>query len=200
MVAPAQISFVNDGKVLVITEKNTNKITTYTVNNVGVPGTMHTLNAANATPFGFGIGRNGYIFVSEAAGGAPGASTVSSYHISENGVITLKKGPVAAGQTAACWVAINKNGKYAYATNTGSNNISSFNIDNSGALSVLNAAAATSGMGPIDVDLSDNSKYLYVLNGGSHTITAYSAANNGGLTQIQSVPDLPGGASGLVAK
>jgi 6-phosphogluconolactonase len=197
---PAQVSFVNDGKVLAITEKNTNKITTYTVNNVGIPGTMHTLNAANTTPFGFDVGRNGYIFVSEAAGGAPGASTLSSYHISNDGVIMLKQGPVSASQTAACWVVISNNGKYAYATNTGSNNISSFNINNSGGLSVLNAVAANSGMGPIDADLSNNSKYLYVLNAVSHTITAYSAASDGALSQIQSVPDLPASASGLAAR
>ena len=199
-VGPAQISFVNDGKVLAITEKNSNKITTYTVNNVGIPGTMHTLNAANATPFGFDVGRNGYIFVSEAAGGASGASTLSSYHISDNGTITLTQGPVAAGQTAACWVVISKNGKYAYATNTGSNNISSFNINNSGSLSVLNAVAATSDMSPIDADFSSNSKYLYVLNAASHSITAYSAASDGALSQIQSVPDLPASASGLAAR
>lgn len=200
MAGPAQISFINDGKVLVITEKATNKITTYTVNNAGVPGTMHTVASANATPFGFGVGRNGYIFVSEAAGGAPGASTLSSYHIGDDGAITLKQGPVAAGQTAACWVAIDNNGKYAYATNTGSNNISSFNIDNSGSLSVLNAVAAGSGMSPIDAAFSNNSKYLYVLNAGSHTITAYSTANDGALSQIQLVPDLPAGASGLAAR
>lgn len=200
MVGPAQISFVNDGKVLVVTEKVSNKIITYTVNSMGIPGAMHSLNAANTTPFGFDVGRNGYIFVSEAAGGAPGASTLSSYHIGDDGVITLKQGPVAAGQSAACWVVINNNGKYAYATNTGSNNISSFNIDNSGNLSVLNAIAATSDMSPIDADFSNNSKYLYVLNAVSHTITAYSTAGDGGLSQIQSVPDLPMGAAGLAAK
>jgi 6-phosphogluconolactonase len=199
-VGPAQVSFVNDGKVLVITEKASNKITTYTVNNLGIPGTMHTATSANATPFGFDVGRNGYIFVSEAAGGAPGASTLSSYHISGDGAITLTQGPVSAGQTAACWVVINNNGKYAYATNTGSNNISAFNINNSGGLSVLNAVAATSDMSPIDADFSSNSKYLYVLNAVSHTITAYSAASNGGLSQIQSVPDLPASASGLAAR
>jgi 6-phosphogluconolactonase (cycloisomerase 2 family) len=199
-VEPAQISFVNDGKVLAITEKMSNKITTYTVSNMGVPGTMHTINSANSTPFGFGVGRNGYIFVSEAAGGAPTASTLSSYHISDNGVITLKQGPVAAGQTAACWVVINKNGKYVYATNTGSNNISSFNINNSGSLSVLNAVAAPSDMSPIDADMSSNAKYLYVLNAMSNSITAYSAAGDGGLSKMQTVTGLPGGASGLAAR
>ena len=72
----AQISFVNEGKVVVITEKATNKIITYTINGMGVPGVMHSITSANATPFGFDAGKNGNIFVSEAAGGAPGASTL----------------------------------------------------------------------------------------------------------------------------
>jgi 6-phosphogluconolactonase (cycloisomerase 2 family) len=197
--APAQISFVHDGKVLVITEKATNKITTYTVNNYGMPGAMHTLTSANATPFGFGVGSNGYIYVSEAAGGAPGASTVSSYRVSSNGMITLVKGPVSAGQTAACWVVVDKKEKYAYATNTGSNNISSFHI-NSGSISVSEAIAATSDMSPIDAAFSNHSKYLYVLNAVSKTITAYSTGSNGNLSQIQSVSGLPMGATGLAAR
>src|SRR5882724_4948892 len=55
-VGPAQISFVNDGQSLVVTEKNSNEIISYSRN-----GTMHTLNSANATPFGFAVGRNGNI-------------------------------------------------------------------------------------------------------------------------------------------
>lgn len=199
-VGPAQVSFVNDGKVLVITEKASNKITTYTVNNLGIPGAMHSINAANTTPFGFAPGKNGFIYVSEAAGGAPSASTVSSYHISNDGMITLTDGPVGAGQTAACWVVVDKNSRYAYATNTGSNNISSFGINNMGDVSVSAAIAATSDMTPIDAALSFNSKYLYVLNAVGKTITAYTTNENGTLNQIQSVGSIPAGATGLAAR
>lgn len=197
----AQISFVNNGKVVAITEKATNKIITYTINEWGVPGMMHSVNSSTATPFGFATGNNGNIFVSEAAGGAPAASKLSSYHISNNGSISLLTGSVGASQSAACWVVITNNGKYAYTTNTASNNLTNFDINkNTGAIAVNTAIAATSGMGPIDADLSNNSKYLYVLNAGSHSISVYKVENDGSLNNIQTVNGVPAGSTGLAAR
>jgi 6-phosphogluconolactonase (cycloisomerase 2 family) len=158
----AQISFVADGNVVAVTEKATNKIITYTINANGTPGLMHSLTSVRPTPFGFAVGKNGIIYVSEAVGGAPGASDVSSYYISSNGMISLVDGPTATGQTAACWVVVTNNGKYVYTTNTGSNNISSFRAGHAGSLDVLHAIAATTGAGPIDAALSNNSKFLYI--------------------------------------
>ena len=196
----AQIEFINDGKVLAITEKATNKITTYTVNEWGIPGAMHTLTSANTTPFGFAPGQNGNIFVSEAAGGAPGASTLTSYHISNNGAIALVNSPVGANQSAACWVVIADNGRFAYTTNTSSNNLSTFNVTNAGNISVNTAISATTQAGPIDAARSRNSEFLYILNSGSHSISGYSIANDGSLGNIQTSTGLPVGAVGLVAK
>lgn len=197
----AEVAFVNDGKVLVVTEKATNKIITYTVNENGIPGMMHSITSANATPFGFEAVENGNIFVSEAAGGAAGASTLSSYHVSNDGTINLLDGPNGAGQSAACWVVITSNGKYAYTTNTASNNLSNYDVNtNTGGISVNTAIAATTGMGPIDAALSNNSKYLYILNTGSHTIGVYEVADNGALSAVQTVTGVPVGATGLAAK
>jgi 6-phosphogluconolactonase len=198
---PAQVSFVNDGQVLVITEKATNKIVTYTVNENGIPGAMHSITSSSPTPFGFATAENRNIFVSEAVGGAPGASVLSSYRIGNNGSITLVDGSVGAGQSAACWVVITNNKKYAYTTNTASNNLTNFNVNtNTGSISVNTAIAATTGMGPIDAALNNNSKYLYILNGASHTIGVYAVANNGGLSLLQTVTGIPAGATGLTAK
>lgn len=198
---PAQVSFINDGRVLVVTEKGTNKIITYTVNEWGMPGTMNSITSSSPTPFGFAGADENKIFVSEAVGGAPGASVLSSYRISNNGNITLVQGSVGAGQSAACWVVITGNGKYAYTTNTASNNVTNFNVNtNSGSIYVNTAIAATTGMGPIDAALSNNSKYLYILNAGSHTIGVYAVAGNGGLSLQQTVTGVPAGATGLTAR
>lgn len=196
---PAQVSFVNDGKVLVVTEKGTNKIITYTVNYEGIPGMMHSITSSSPTPFGFAV-RNENIFVSEAVGGAPGASVLSSYKINNNGVITLADGSVGAGQSAACWVVITNNGKYAYTTNTASNNLSTFGIKNATNISVEEAISGTTQAGPIDAALSNNSKYLFVLNGAAHSIQSFNVAGNGTLTALQTMPGLPAGANGLVSK
>ncbi len=196
---PAQISFVNNGNDLVITEKATNKIITYTVNQSGRPDVMHQITAANPTPFGFAVGKNGKIFVSEAVGGAPGASTVSSYNVKDNGEISLVTGPVATTQSAACWVVLTGNGKYAYTTNTASATISSFNTNNLGGLTLGQAVATTTGAGPIDAALSNNSKYLYVLNNGAHAISGYKVAADGSLTSVDTESGIVIGANGLAA-
>lgn len=197
----AQISFVQNGTVVAVTEKATNTILTYNIRENGRPGNMHKLVAANPTPFGFAVGRNNIIYVSEAVGGAPNASTLSSYYIAPNGSIQLVTGPIGASQSAACWVVLTNDGKYAYTTNTASNNLSAFRISGTGNIKVDNAIAAVSGTGPIDADIDDTSKYLYVLNGAGQTISAYSInSDNGGLTDLQTVEGLPLGATGLAAE
>jgi 6-phosphogluconolactonase (cycloisomerase 2 family) len=195
---PAEIAFVREGNVLAITEKATNTIMTYTVDRSGLPGTMHTLTSANLTPFGFAAGYD-KIYVTEAAGGAPGKSTVSSYRIQENGAISLINGPIGAGQTAACWAVVTNNNKYVYAANTGSGTISSFGVSNSGVISLNAAVAASAGAGAADAALSHDSKFLYVRNGGSSSISVYAVAGNGSLTNLQTVTGLEAGTVGISA-
>jgi 6-phosphogluconolactonase len=136
----AEVAFVNNGRVLVVTERATNKIITYTVNEWGMPGTMHSITSANTTPFGFDAGGNGNIFVSEAAGGAAGASTLSRYHVNNNGTIVLVSVSVntAVATTAGMGpidAALSNNSKYLYVLNGGSHSISAYAVDNNGALS-----------------------------------------------------------------
>lgn len=195
---PAEIAFVREGNVLVITEKAANTIVTYTVGRSGLPGTMHTLASANQTPFGFAAGYD-KIYVTEAAGGAPGASTVSSYRIQENGGISLISGPVGAGQTAACWAVVTNNNKYVYAANTGSGTISSFGVSKPGSISLNAAVAASAGAGAADAALSHDSKFLYVRNGGSSSISVYAVAGNGSLTNVQTITGLEAGTVGISA-
>jgi len=197
---PAEISFVNEGRTLVVTEKGANKIISYALNFFGVPAAFHSLNSANATPFGFAVGEDGKIFVSEAAGGAAGASSVSSYKVSYDGTISLINGPVLAGQTAACWVVVTDNNKFVYATNTGSNDVSSFTASASGHLDIFHAVAGNSGKTPIDAALSDQSRFLYALNAGDVSISAFKVNNNGELTSIQTVSGLQTGTIGLAAE
>lgn len=197
---PAQVSFTMDGSALIITEKATNTITTYTVDNRGMPGARHSIASSTPTPFGFDIGANGLAFISEAAGGAPGASALSSYRVMPDGSIALVEGSVSAGQTAACWVII-KDNRYAYLTNTGSNTISNFDVNFfNGDIAINDAVAATTPPMPIDAALSHDQKFLYVLNAGGHSISVFSAAANGDLNNIQTVGGLPPAASGLAAK
>ena len=198
--APAQISFNLSGDTLVVTEKATQIIDTYAVDEDGVASAPVSQRSNGATPFGFSFTPRGVLVVSEAFGGAPNASAVSSYGL-RDGQLTVRSGSVPTTQTAACWIVITKNGKFAYASNAGSNNISSYRVKSSGRLTLQEAVATPTGAGPIDMALNRNSRFLYVLNSGSSSLEVFRVnRGNGRLTPGTGVSGLPNGANGLVAR
>lgn len=198
--APAQISFTPSGDTLVVTEKATRIIDTYAVDDNGVASGPVSHPSSGITPFGFSFTRRGVLVVSEAFGGAPNGSAVSSYNL-RDGQLTVLSGSIPTTQTAACWIVITKNGKFAYASNTASNNISSYRVGRTGRLTLQEAVATPTGAGPIDMALNKNSRFLYVLNAGSRSIDVFQVnRGNGHLTSGTGVSGLPNGANGLVAR
>ncbi len=204
--APAQISFKPGrqflfDKELVVTEKATNKITTFPLTSDGVAEAGSSVTSANSTPFGFGFRvvdeLTGFMIVTEAAATVPNGSSVSSYSITAPP--TLISGPVQAGQSEACWLVVSRDGRFAFVTNTGSNTISSFSIGDSGNLQILRNVAATTGDAPADITFSSNESYLYNINGVSHTISEFKKGKRNTLQSIGEVTDLPANAAGLVA-
>lgn len=198
--SPAQIAFNPDGGVLVVTEKATNLIDTYTVDDEGIANGPMPQASNGQTPFGFAFDKRGKLIISEAFGGAPGASALSSYSVDEDGNLKTINSSVPDFQTAACWVVITKNGKFAYTTNFGNDTISSYKVSKKGMISLYNQVAGTTDAGPIDMALSNDNKFLYSLNSGDHTITAFRINSNGNLTSIATVGGLPVGANGLAAQ
>jgi 6-phosphogluconolactonase len=196
---PAQISFDSDGSVLVVTEKATNLIDTYQVRRGRAQASV-THPSAGQTPFGFAFDKAEHLIVSEAFGGATGVSALSSYKIHEN-KFELISASVGTTQTAACWVVISKNGKYAYTTNAGSGSISSYRIGKKGDLTLLEAQVGLTGTGssPIDMAISNNGQFLYALNSGASTISAFRVQADGGLVLLGEV-NTPDGAVGLEAR
>jgi len=182
---PAQISLTPDGGTLVVTEKATNRITTYAVGANGAAGAPTWVTSAGQTPFGFDFDNKGRLIVSEAFGGAPNASTVSSYDLS-GGSASLIDGPVAITETAACWVVVTNNGKYAYTSNTGSGSISGLAISKGGSLSLLdsNGVTGVTGGAPTDMSLSSNSKFLYARVGAA--LHAFHINKDGSLADLGS--------------
>jgi 6-phosphogluconolactonase len=200
---PAQIGFSRDGELLVVTEKNGNRINTYTIDDDGVPNAPIDNASNGTTPFGFAFNNAGTLVVSEAFGGAPNQSAASSYSASDDGVLSVISGSVLNSQTASCWVVIPTTGKLAFVSNTASGTISSYFINPmNGSLTLLNAVAANTGMGsaPIDMTLSVNSRILFVLLGGTQSVAAFRIGGNGSLTPIDTAGGLPFGAQGIAAK
>jgi 6-phosphogluconolactonase (cycloisomerase 2 family) len=202
-VGPAQVEFTPNGRGLVITEKATNLITTFGVERNGQLGSMTSTPSATPTPFGFAFDRGGHLIVSEAAGGAAGASDLSSYAVMRTGALSAISPSVATTQSAACWVLITRDGRRAFTTNTASGSVSAFEIGRDGSLALLHAVAANTGAGstPIDMALSRNGRFVYVLApGAGGTVRPYSIETNGQLTGLGPVGGIPATAFGLAAR
>ena len=200
----AQISFSRDGETLVVTEKATNKISTYRVDDGRVSGpTVHASHGA--TTFGFAFDRRGDLLVSEAFGGAANASALSSYELDDeddSGSLELISGSVATNQTAACWVVIVGHGRYAYVTNTGSGTITGFRVSRSGELTRVTADGRTgvTGGGPTDAAASRGGELLYILAPSIGQIVTFRVNGDGSVTRLSSTPGVAGSATGLVVR
>jgi 6-phosphogluconolactonase (cycloisomerase 2 family) len=140
--------------------------------------------------------------VSEAFGGAAGASAASSYELAEDGDLQVISPSVPTTETAACWVIVTRNGRFAYVSNTGSGTISGYRVVRNGTLHLLNddGVTGTTGPGPIDLAMSRSSRYLYSLNSGDGTISAFRVNANGSLNALPGVSGIPAGANGLAVQ
>jgi 6-phosphogluconolactonase (cycloisomerase 2 family) len=198
-VGPAQVEFSPDGRTLVVTEKATNRILTYSVGGDGVAAAPVAHPSAGATPFGFAFGLQGTLVVSEAFGGAANASAASSYDL-RGGALQLVSASAPTHQTAACWVAVTGNGKFAYTTNAGSGSVSGYAVGRDGQLALLDASGQTAltGAGPTDLAVSHNSQFLYVVAGGAHQVAAFAVGSDGSLHSLGQA-GLPAGAVGIAA-
>jgi 6-phosphogluconolactonase len=203
---PAQIQFNSDGDVLVVTEKASNSIDTYTVDNEGIPSGPKTYGSVGKTPFGFAFGKRDQLFVSEAAGGAEDASSVSSYSVAEDGGLEMISSAVGTTETAACWVVVSHDGRFAYTTNAGSGSVSAYRIAFDGSIRLRDRNGRTGLTGkdsaPIDMALSNDGRNLYTLNSGNATLSAFWVGpdGDGGLVKLRRLWGLPASANGLAAR
>jgi 6-phosphogluconolactonase (cycloisomerase 2 family) len=201
---PAQVGFSPDGGILVVTEKATSRITTYVVGADGLLSGPNSQSSAGETPFGFEFNQRGILIVSEAFGGAADASTVSSYRVGGSGQLTSIDPAVPTTETAACWIAVSGNGRYAYSTNGGSGSVSGLAVGHDGDLELLDADGRTGvtgpGSTPLDAAFSNGSRYLFVLSSGTHEISIFRLGVAGDLTFVDGVPGLPATANGMVAR
>ena len=195
---PAQIAFSPAGNSLLVTEKITNKIAAFSLAaNGSVSNAVYT-NAVGVQPFGFDFSRDKFMIVSNASMGAANASTCTSY----DGLylnVSAVNGAVANHQSASCWVATSKYGRYAYVTNAKSNNIVAYYVSAFGAIYYLPWSAAPTGAGPIDITVSNNNLFVYNINSGDHSVTAFRRSALGTLQPIETIASIPSFAAGIIA-
>jgi 6-phosphogluconolactonase len=189
----AQVQFNRDGDALVVTEKTTNKIDTFTVGRRGLVTGVTVTNSVGVVPYGFDIDRRDHVIVSEAATGS-----ASSYQL-RDGSLNVISGSVVDTQGAPCWLIASRDGRFAFTTNAASGTISSYRIGPDGSLTLLAAVAGTPGTGPTDVAQSSDGHFLYarVRNG---DVAAFAVDVDGSLTSLGTVTGATSvGPSGLAA-
>lgn len=201
--APAQVGLSPQGDVLVVTERATDQILTYAVEEDGSLGEPVVNPSSGQTPFGFQFAADGSFVVSEAFGGGanPGASASSSYRVADGGGLWTFSASVPNGQTGACWVQI-VDDRFAYTTNTASNTLSGYDLAASRELALFPGGGVAYDFGdehgPIDMTVSTDQRYLYVLNARADEIATFVVEDDGALTELGDAVAIPETAVGLI--
>jgi 6-phosphogluconolactonase len=199
---PAQVSFADGDRALVVTERDSNSIVTVPVSRDGALGSPVSTTSSGATPFGFDTDNRNHVIVSEAGGGPNGTSAVTSYNLQGDGSLTAISPSVGDNQNAACWLAVTKDGRFAYTANAASASISSYVIGHDGSISLLHSVAAANAPGSHTTDLAepDSESELFALTAGVGTLSGYRIGGHGDLVATGTAPGVPGSATGLVAR
>ena len=182
---PAQVGFSPDGRLLVVTEKDTDRIDLFMLNAAGVPVGGSSIPSIGTEPFGFAFDSHGRLYVSEAFDGAPDQGALTSYFMTSPGFM-MPVDTATTTETSTCWVAVKRDGRFVYTTNTGSDSVTGFAVSEDGGLKRLDpdgVTARTSRM-PLDVALSRDERFLYTLDAGSGLITAFRVLEDGGLVGV----------------
>jgi len=194
---PSCVVFSPNGRLLVVSELSTNKLSVYQVNSDGTLSGPTVNNSNGNGPFGSVFLSRGFLLVSES-----GPNALSSYTADLSGTLTVVSGSVLNGQQATCWVAVSKSERFAYTANAGNGTITTYRIRRNGRLFVLDTVFSTLlGTGaPIDSGVSRDGRNFYTLNGNQGSVSVFRIRKDGRLVRLQvfentGLPEL--GAQGL---
>src|SRR6516164_1739685 len=199
---PAQISFTPGGGALIATERGTNSISSYALDQRGYAQGPATIKSSGQTPYGFGLTKDGSLIVSEAFGGAIGAAAASSYAVSGTGELTMMSGSVGDTRSEVCWVALTKDDRFAYVTNFGDRTVSCYEITPDGSLKLHDPVAGSAGQdgkGLRDEAISGDGRYLYAIDPDAQKLFGWAVGQGGDLTPAGEFGGVPGTVAGLAA-
>jgi 6-phosphogluconolactonase len=198
---PAQVAFSRDGRTLVVTERGTNSISTFTVDEDGYAAGPATIPSSGATPYGFDFA-NGAVVVTEAFGGEIGKAAASSYALSEPGRLEPVSGSVADTRSEVCWAAATKDGRFVYVTNFGDGTISSYAVGEGGTLALLEPVAASTRQGTAgvrDEALTRDGRYLYAIDANAQRVFGWTVGGDGKLSPVGEFEGVPATVAGMAA-
>jgi 6-phosphogluconolactonase (cycloisomerase 2 family) len=196
---PAQVGFTPDGSALVVTERGTDSLAVFPVDESGLLGDLVETPSSGPTPYGFAFGSNGALVVTEAFGAEKGKAAASSYRLMGTQASPVSRS-VGNGRSEICWAVVTDDG-YAFTTNFADGAVSSWSIGDDGSLTLEDAVAGTAVEGQPglrDEDLSRDGRFLYAIDADSRRIFGWSV-KEGRLSPIGSWDGIPATVAGLAA-
>jgi 6-phosphogluconolactonase len=198
---PAQIGFAPDGSVLVVTQRGTDAVALYPVDDRGRLGDPQVEASSGPTPYGFAFTRGGTLVVTEAFGAEKGRAAASSYVV-QGKSITPVSHSIGNGRSEICWAVISPDDRYAFPTNFADGAVSRWAIGDDGTLTLEDATAGIAVEGETglrDEDLSSDGRFLYAIDADSRRVFGWAVDTDGSLSPIGSWDGLPETVAGLVA-
>jgi len=199
---PAQIRFSPDGKTLVVTERGSNSISAFAIDEQGYADGPSTIASSGETPYGFDFTSDGTLVVTEAFGGAKGEAAASSYAVMEPGRLSPVSASVADTRSEVCWAAVTKDGRFVYVTNFGDGTISSYAIAHDGTIELAEAVAGATRLGEPgirDEAISTDGRFLYALDADTQQVHGWRIDADGRLGEVGAADGLPTTVAGLAA-
>ncbi len=199
---PAQVAFSLDGRTLVVTERGTDSISAYAIDERGYATGPTTIMSSGKTPYGFGFTADGAMIVTEAFGGAVGAAAVSSYSLTEPSTVVPVSTTIGSTRSEVCWAAVTNDGRLAYVTNFGDGTISSYEVANNGALQLREAVAGSTRIGEKgirDEAITRDGRYLYAIDTDAQKLFGWTVQGDGTLVSIGAFEGVPATVAGLAA-
>jgi 6-phosphogluconolactonase len=200
---PAQVALSPDGRTLVVTERGTNSISIYAIDERGYASGPTTIESAGQTPYGFDFTPDGAVIVTEAFGGAVGKAAASSYAITAPpGGLARVSSSVGDTRSEVCWAAVTNDGRFAYVTNFGDGTISSYEITGDGRLELRDAVAGSTRLGQKgvrDEAITRDGRFLYAIDTDAQKVFGWAVGSDGDLASIGAFDGVPATVAGLAA-
>jgi 6-phosphogluconolactonase len=184
----ASLAFSPDGQFLLVTERATNNIDVFHVQDDGTLGPIVVNPSTDPGAFSVAFAPNGAALVSETGpAGGNNASAISSYSVIANGTLAPISTGVPTLGNANCWDAVTPNGQFVYVSNPGSSTISGFAIGVTGTLTPIGPTVVgtnPNGSTNLDITVSADGKFVYTLNSGTGTIGIFAIQPDGTLNSL----------------
>jgi 6-phosphogluconolactonase len=181
-----------DHRVLIVTERTTNRLDLFPLDEDGRIGRPDEAVSNGATPFGFDVGHRGLVLVAEA-----GPNAVSTYRIRSERV-RLDDGSVATDGAATCWLRLSPDERFAFTANAGSASITAFAVDENGTIAQESIGTLAPGSAPLDLDVTADNRFVYAVEAGTQGIGGFAIGADGHLTALAGATGV-GGFEGLAA-